>query len=155
MRPGSIILQVFTLRDTTCHEVVKCVFSFIARLLSDQESVALCFLCPRLLQTIGFWYKPVFIAKNGLRRLRLPLLLLFCYCYRIMLNLCFNTDCCCVYVDCNMIWILFLMSWWSVELHCICIVWFSRLWSFPTAPAPFGWARQAGARRCFISNSLV
>jgi len=37
--------SVFTLRDTTCHEVVKYVFSLIARLFSDQGSVVLCFLC--------------------------------------------------------------------------------------------------------------
>jgi hypothetical protein len=37
--------SAFTLRDTTCHEVVKYVFSLIARLFSDQGSVVLCFLC--------------------------------------------------------------------------------------------------------------
>jgi hypothetical protein len=104
------MLQVFTLRDTTCHEVVKRIsFSFIARLLSDQGSVAFRFFVFRLLQTMWLWYKPAFIPKNGLHtRKRHD----YHYCCIVIdyAELMFNLNCCCVSIACNMSWIL--CFWW-------------------------------------------
>jgi hypothetical protein len=79
--------SAFTLRDTTCHKVVKYVFSLIARLFSDQGIRCFMFSLSRLLQTKRLLYKPMFTAENGLR---LPLLLLSLLPFAIVIELCYE-----------------------------------------------------------------
>ena len=102
--PGLIMLQVFTLRDTTCHEVVKRVFQFHCKDLSRiRDPLFYVFLSKTVTNILYGAYKPGSLLRTGYRYDHYDYQCHFCYSVIDYAEPLFNMICCCVYVDYHMI----------------------------------------------------
>jgi hypothetical protein len=103
---GPNMLQVFTLRDTTCHEVVKRVLQFHYKISLGSGIRCLTFLSKTVTNILYWAYKPGSLLRTGYRYDHYDYQCHFCYSVIDYAEPLFNIICCCVYVDYHMIWIL-------------------------------------------------
>ena len=130
-------------------------FSFIAKISLGSGIRFFTFFYLRLLQTYCIGHINPVHCWERVTDTTTTTTIVICYFVIDYVEPLFNMICCCVYVDYNMIWIL-CFQWVNGAPSYIVFTSYDSVGSgrFPTALAPFGWARQAGARRCFISNRV-